>query len=104
MGNHEYFQIVQNRRVDGSPRQRVLLHLGHHETAESALRGWPREIKRLRASARKDRGRLEMLPEQERSAPWATKLARQAEGAEKRADALQTNLEKLRELKKQGVL
>ena len=104
VGNHEYYQLVQSRRVDGAPRQRVLLHLGHYETAESALKGWPREIKRLRAGAKKDRRRLEALPEREGSAGWAKKIARQAEAAEKRAEALQANLEKLRELKKQGAL
>jgi len=27
----EYYQLVESRRVDGKPRQKVLLHLGQHE-------------------------------------------------------------------------
>jgi hypothetical protein len=44
----EYYQLVQSRRVNGNPRQRVLLHLGRHPTVDAALKAWPREIKRLR--------------------------------------------------------
>jgi len=46
----EYYQLVENYRPKGgsTPRQRVLLHLGHYDTARSALEGWSREIQRLR--------------------------------------------------------
>ena len=43
-----YHQVVENRRVDGKPRQRVVMHLGSHATVEGALTGWPREVGRLR--------------------------------------------------------
>jgi hypothetical protein len=101
VGAHEYFQVVENRRMEGAPRQRVLVHLGRHESVADALTEWPKEIRRLRARARKDREQLRSLPERERSAAWAKKIARRAETAEKRADALKENLKKLRELKKQ---
>jgi hypothetical protein len=34
----EYRQLVENYREDGRHRQRVMVHLGKHETAEEALR------------------------------------------------------------------
>jgi hypothetical protein len=47
----EYYQLVENYRPKGGgiPRQRVLLHLGNHDTVRSALEGWSREIERLRS-------------------------------------------------------
>jgi hypothetical protein len=50
----EYYQVVQARRVDGKPRQRVLLHLGHHPTVDHALNAWPHEIGRLRREGREE--------------------------------------------------
>jgi hypothetical protein len=45
----EYYQLVQSHRVDGEPRQRMLVHLGKHPTTvDDALREWPKEIERLR--------------------------------------------------------
>ena len=41
----EYYQLVESRRVDGKPRQKVLVHLGHHPTVNDALKQWPREEK-----------------------------------------------------------
>jgi hypothetical protein len=37
VGEHEYFQLVENYREDGHHRQRVLAHLGQHDTVEAAL-------------------------------------------------------------------
>jgi hypothetical protein len=50
----EYYQLVESRRVDGEPRQKVLLHLGHHATVDEALKRWPREIERLRGAGNGD--------------------------------------------------
>ena len=47
-GGAPYYQLVETSRVDGKPRQRVVLHLGQHATTEEALKKWPREINRLR--------------------------------------------------------
>lgn len=69
--NRFYYQVVENRRVDGKPRQRVLLHLGEHPTMHAALEAWPPEVERLREAGRDDR-----------------------------ADRLAAKLEKLHELKK----
>lgn len=74
VGHQEYYQLVESRRVDGKPRQTVLMHLGHHPDVDAALKAWPKEIKRLR------RG-----------------------GYEKAADALKEKLDRLRELRTRSV-
>lgn len=70
----EYYQLVESRRVDGKPRQKVLVHLGNHATVDEALKKWPREIRRLRRH-----------------------------GNEKAADALKEKLSRLRKLRVEGV-
>ena len=50
----EYYQLVESRRVEGKPRQKVLIHLGHHATVDEALKRWPQEVGRLRRSANDD--------------------------------------------------
>ena len=40
----ESYQLVESRRVDGKPRQRVILHLGKYPSVEAALEGLPEEI------------------------------------------------------------
>ena len=104
VGDYDYYQVVESRRVDGEPRQRVLLHLGHHETADAALEAWPEEIEGLRRLAREDRQRLETLSEQESSKALARNIRRRVAGAERRADRLEAHLKKLRELKDNGVV
>jgi hypothetical protein len=47
-GGSAYFQLVESRRVDGQPRQKVVLHLGGHATVNDALKEWPREVSLLR--------------------------------------------------------
>jgi len=69
----EYHQLVESRRVDGKPRQKVLVHLGHYQTVDEALRRWPREVGRLRRA-----------------------------GREHAADALKHKLDRLRELRAEG--
>ena len=70
--NYEYYELVENRWVNGQPRQRVLVHLGRYPTAEAALQQWPGAIQRLGRFARKS------------------------------ASAPATNLKKLRALRNQG--
>jgi hypothetical protein len=69
----EYHQLVESRRVDGKPRQKVLVHLGHHPTVDDALKRWPREVGRLRRT-----------------------------GHEEAAEALKAKLEQLRKLRAEG--
>ena len=69
----EYYQLVESRRVDGKPRQKVLVHLGKHPRVDDALKRWPREVGRLRQT-----------------------------GHEEAADALKVKLERLRELRAEG--
>ncbi len=47
-GGSAYYQLVESRRVDGKPRQKVVLHLGGYPTVDEALKGWPRDASRLR--------------------------------------------------------
>jgi hypothetical protein len=99
----EYYQLVESHRVDGQPRQRVLVHLGRRSTVDDALREWPKEIDDLRRLARE--GRLLGTSGRETgfSAAWARENMRRAASAEKRADELGENLRKLRELRRRGV-
>jgi hypothetical protein len=69
----EYHQLVESRRVDGKPRQKVLIHLGSYPTVDEALKRWPREVGRLRRS-----------------------------GSEKAADDLKEKLDRLRKLRESG--
>ena len=101
VGDHQYYQLVQSVRVDGKPRQKVLLHLDGHPTVEEALKKWPREIKRLRRRAQKDR---DVVPRGSESVRVFRDLLERAAGMDKRADDLEDNLKKLRELKNQGVV
>lgn len=70
----EYYQLVESRRVDGKPRQKVLLHLGQHASVEEALKRWPRKVGGLRRSGHDDA-----------------------------ADALKEKLDRLRKLRAEGV-
>ena len=70
----KYYQLVESRRVDGKPRQKVLLHLGQHATVDEALKRWPRKVGGLRRS-----------------------------GHDYGADALKEKLDRLRDLRKSGV-
>jgi len=47
-----YFQLVRSYREEGRVKQKVLVHLGEHETSEAALAAWPQEIEHLRAIGR----------------------------------------------------
>lgn len=49
-GGSDYHQLVENRRVDGLPRQKVVMHLGSHATVDEALKSRPKEISGLRRS------------------------------------------------------
>jgi hypothetical protein len=65
-GGSAYYQLVESRRIDGQPRQKVVMHLGRHATVEDALKGWRKEIARLRrggyeVGAEKLAGKLERL-------------------------------------------
>jgi hypothetical protein len=71
----EYYQLVESRRVDGKPRQKVLMHLGHHPTVDEALKRWPREVGGLRRRGNDDA-----------------------------ADALKEKLDRLRDLRKNDVV
>ncbi len=95
-----YHQLVESRRVDGEPRQKVLVHLGGHPTVDDALKKWPREIRRLRRRAREHRDKV---PKGSESVPVYRDMLERAAGSEKRADDLEANLKKLREFRKQGV-
>jgi len=71
----EYYQVVESRRVEGKPRQKVLMHLGQYATVDDALKRWPREVGGLRRRGNDDA-----------------------------ADALKEKLDRLRMLRKNGVV
>ena len=96
----EYHQLVESRRVDGEPRQTVLVHLGEHATADAALEEWPKEIRCLRRLATRQRKAATELPEDGRSRLAAV---RQAKRAEIRADRLRAKLGELRKLRDRGI-
>jgi hypothetical protein len=50
VGEHEYYQLVENYREKGRHRQRVLAHLGHHDTVEEALEDVRQRLADLEAS------------------------------------------------------
>ena len=97
----EYHQLVESRRVDGEPRQKVLMHLGRHASVNAALKEWPNEIRRLRSRVATERKSAADWPEGSRARRNAIK---QADRAEQRANELKANLEELRRLRKQGVV
>ncbi len=99
----EYYQLVESHRVEGKPRQKVLVHLGRHPTVEDALREWPKEIGGLRHLAREGRVLGEYSRKTGLSVSWAGENIRRAASAEKRADYLEANLRKLRELRTYGM-
>jgi hypothetical protein len=99
----EYYQLVESQRVEGEPRQRVLIHLGRQPTVDDALREWPKEIQRLRYFAREARVLGAFSRESGFPDAWERESTRRAASAEKRADELEENLRKLRELRKRGV-
>ena len=63
---NDYHQLVENRRVGGKVRQRMVLHLGEHATVDDAIKRWPRKVSRLRGlgygeAADELEGKLERL-------------------------------------------
>ena len=102
----EYYQLVQSRRVNGNPRQRVLLHLGRHPTVDAALKEWPSEIKRLRRLADKKRRDVQEFRapvDSDKQPPWYRNLLKQADNLSKQAEDLEAKYRRLREFRDQGV-
>jgi predicted RNase H-like nuclease (RuvC/YqgF family) len=103
----EYYQLVESRRVDGRPRQKVLMHLGEYPTVDAALDGWRREIKKLRDRARKDSALYEDLAKKIGNERWIEEtigdLGERVDHARRKADALEAKLKNLRNLKKTGL-
>jgi hypothetical protein len=105
LGGYEYYQLVENRWIDGAPRQRVLLHLGRYSSVEAALEEWPGAIGRLGRFVQRKREEADRLSRDPSSSATSRAAARdRAEKAERRASALAANLKKLHDLKDQGVV
>jgi hypothetical protein len=103
----EYYQLVQSRRVNGNPRQRVLLHLGRHPTVDAALKEWPREITRLRRLADKKRRDVKALRtpvDSDKQPPWYRNVLKQADNLSKQAEELKSKHRRLRDFRDQGVV
>jgi hypothetical protein len=102
----EYYQLVQSRRVNGNPRQRVLLHLGRHPTVDAALKEWPREIKRLRRLADKKRRDAQAFGapvDSDKQPSWYRNVLKQADNLSKQAEDLEAKHRRLRDFRDQGV-
>jgi hypothetical protein len=104
LGGYEYYQLVENRWIDGKPRQRVLLHLGRYSDIEIALKEWPGAIERLGRFAQKEREKAERFSEEPEFSARSWAARDRAAKAERRAGALAANLKKLHDLKDQGVV
>ena len=48
-GGSSYYQVVESSRVEGKPRQRVILHLGAYSTLKKARTGLKRELSKARS-------------------------------------------------------
>jgi hypothetical protein len=104
LGGYEYYQLVENRWIDGKPRQRVLLHLGRYSDVEAALKEWPGAIQRLGHFAQRKREEADRFSENPVFSARSRAAMDRAEKAERRAGALAANLKKLHHLKDQGVV
>ena len=104
VGPYEYHQLVENRWIEGKPRQRVLLHLGRYPSVETALEGWPKEVQGLRRFASQQWDKADRLKkEEERSFERTLEtLIERARKAETLADESVAKLKKLHDLKDQG--
>ena len=103
VGPYEYHQLVENRWIEGKPRQRVLLHLGRYPSVETALEGWPKEVQGLRRFARQQWDKADRLKKEERSFERTLEtFIERARKAEKLADETVAKLKKLHDLKDQG--
>ena len=103
----EYYQLVESRRVDGKPRQKVLLHLGRHPTVDAALKNWPREVKRLRRLAARKRRDAEAAGgyrDPNEQPAWIRDMLKRADNLEKEADNLEAKRKTLRHLRSDGVV
>lgn len=100
VGGYSYYQIVENRRVEGAPRQKVLLHLGGYSSVAEALREWPEDIEIARRAAEEARENHETY------APIRSGRSHLKEEARhlRRARKLQEKLDLLRELVERGVV
>ncbi len=105
VGRYEYYQLVENHRVEGKPRQRVLLYLGaQYPTVDTALEEWPKAIERLRRYAQREREKAGYPSEEPSSRARNSAPSETAEKAERRADKLAANLKRLEDLRAQGVV
>jgi hypothetical protein len=101
---YEYYQLVENHRVDGKPRQRVIMHLGKEPTVDAALENWPKEIKYLRRREKQHGDRYENLTEELKNKRYyKERFKGPADSAKMQADALAARLKKLRNLRENGI-
>ena len=102
VGPYEYYQLVENRWIDGNPRQRVLLHLGRYTTVEAALEGWPKEVGGLRRFASQRRDKANQLEKERSSESTVETTLKRARKAENLADDIAAKLKRLQDLRDQG--
>jgi len=99
----EYYQLVESRRVDGKPRQRVLVHLGRYPTVDAALKGWTKEIRNLHRRAKKYSDEYERQSKVVNDERLVGPTWEHVDSARRQADTLEAKLRKLRNFRKRGV-
>lgn len=101
----EYAQVVESYRVEGlgTPRQRVLLHLGDYTPAK-ALIYWPRFAGKQRELAAKDRAQAEKLSSDGYQKHRRQALTRSADAHDEDAERWESKVSVLRGLTEQGKL
>jgi hypothetical protein len=68
-----YYQLVESRRVNGQPRQRLIAHLGPYRSVDDALLYLPRRIRSLK----RDGGSAKAIAKLERKFVQLRSLRRQ---------------------------
>lgn len=100
VGDYSYYQLVESRRVEGVPRQRVLLHMGSYPSVEEALDWLPVEIGIATYEAQEARERYEARAPPRPGRSYEEEEARLL----KRAERFQKRLEVLEDLVERGVV
>jgi hypothetical protein len=98
-GGYLYHQLVESHRVNGQPRQRVLLHLGLHQTvAEAYAASWQRDKRRLKLEVERQRKVVISPPKSEHESGHYGEAVAKLKASERAHGALEKRVIRTREL------
>jgi hypothetical protein len=97
-GGYLYHQLVESHRVNGQPRQRVLLHLGLHQTVAEAYVAWQRDKRRLKLEVERLRKVVISPPESEHESGHYGEAVAKLKASERALGALEKRVIRTREL------